>query len=107
MLPSLPQKRKKDGAYPFARLSLASAGCLAGEAVGRFAGNRKKDRGPEEGRSRTRGESCQVPRRTSLSPSPKAGAAQTLRTSGPLRFSRRNRLFASGRPKGRKKCTQF
>jgi hypothetical protein len=31
---SLPRKRKKDGAYPFARLSLASAGCLAEEAVG-------------------------------------------------------------------------
>jgi hypothetical protein len=31
---SLSRKRKKDGAYPFACLSLASAGCLAEEAVG-------------------------------------------------------------------------
>jgi hypothetical protein len=42
-------------AYPFAPLSLASAGCLVADAVGRYAGNRKKDRGPAEGRSRTRG----------------------------------------------------
>jgi hypothetical protein len=43
-----PRKRKKDGAYPFARLSLASARYLIEDAVGRLAGNRKKDRGPAE-----------------------------------------------------------
>jgi hypothetical protein len=42
---------------PFARLSLASTRRLVEEAVGRFAGYRKNDRGPAEGRSRTRGES--------------------------------------------------
>jgi hypothetical protein len=60
---SLPRKRKKDGVYPFARLSLASTQCLIEDAVGRFAGYRKKDRGPVEGRSRTRGVSRQVPPR--------------------------------------------
>jgi hypothetical protein len=49
------RERKKDGAYPFAPLSLASAGCLVADAVGRYAGNRKKDRGAAEERSRTRG----------------------------------------------------
>ena len=34
---------------------------LLESAVGRFAGDRKKDRGPEEGRSRTRGESGKSP----------------------------------------------
>jgi len=74
------RKRKKDGAYPFARLSLASARYLVADAVGRLAGNRKKDRGPAEGRSRTRGTDA-------LSPVPKL-APQTLRTSG--RFSPRS-----------------
>ena len=45
---SLPRKRKKDGFYPFARLSLASTQCLIEDAVGRIAGYRKKDRGPVE-----------------------------------------------------------
>jgi hypothetical protein len=54
-------------------------------AVGRFAGDRKEDRGPEEGRSRTRGESRQVPRGTdALSPTPKLGGSDWVHTSGPL-----------------------
>ena len=45
---ALGRTRKKDGSYPFARLSLASTQCLIEDAVGRFAGYRKKDRGPVE-----------------------------------------------------------
>jgi hypothetical protein len=58
------RKRKKDGAYTFARLSLASARHLVADAMGRLAGNRKKDRGPAEGRRRARGTDT-------LSPTPK------------------------------------
>jgi hypothetical protein len=36
------RKRKKDGAYPFARLSLASARYLVADAVGRLAATAKR-----------------------------------------------------------------
>jgi hypothetical protein len=43
--PKVERIRKKGGAHPFARLSLASTRCLIEGAAGRFAGCRKKDRG--------------------------------------------------------------
>jgi hypothetical protein len=43
--PKVERIRKKDGAHPFARWSLASTRCLIEDAAGRFAGCRKKDRG--------------------------------------------------------------
>jgi hypothetical protein len=67
------QLRKKEGAYPFAPLSPAPAGCLAGEAVGRFAGNRKKDSRRGGGRKpNPRGVLPGAPT-DALSPSPKLG----------------------------------
>jgi hypothetical protein len=71
--PSTASKTKEGWRLPFRALvpSLGGMSCWRGR--GAICGHRKKDRGPEEGRSRTRGESCQVPRRTPLSPSPKAG----------------------------------
>jgi hypothetical protein len=68
--PKVERIPKKDGAHPFARLSLASTRCLIKGAAGRFAGCRKKDRGPVE-------------REVNPFATPKL-AAQTLRTSGPL-----------------------
>jgi len=82
---------------PFARLSQDSAQYQIEGAVGRIAGDRKKDRGPEEGRSRTRGESSQVPRRTPFPPPP-SWAAQTLRTSGPLSSLKAPVGFGPSRP---------
>src|SRR5208282_1640297 len=102
--------RKKDGAYPFARLSLASTRCLIEDAAGRFAGYRKKDRGPMGEEAEPEGQSRQVPPRdrrpfprpqTSGSDAPHVWAAQ---------FSRPNRRLASGRVgrlRGRPRCTQY
>jgi len=73
--PKVERIRKKDGAHPFARLSLASTRCLIEGAAGRFAGCRKKDRGRWRKKPNPKG------RRPF--PIPKL-AAQTLRTSGPL-----------------------
>jgi hypothetical protein len=70
--PKVERIRKKDGAHPFARLSLASTRCLIEGAAGRFAGCRKKDRGRWKGRSRTRGADSvsRLPEGQPLSPSP-------------------------------------
>ena len=77
--------RKKDGADPFARLSLASSRCLIEDAAGRFAGCRKKDRGrwKEEAEPEGRQRLPLCPRGRRPFPIPNL-AAQTLRTSGPL-----------------------
>ena len=69
--PKVERIRKKYGAHPFARLSLASTRCLIEGAAGRFAGCRKKDRGrwkeeaEPEGRQLSR-----LPEVQPLSPSP-------------------------------------
>jgi hypothetical protein len=73
---------------PFARLSQASAQYQIEGAVGRIAGDRK--------RIAARRSPGQVPRRTPFPPPP-SWAAQTLCTSGPLRFSHRH-LRASASP---------
>ncbi len=89
--------RKKDGANPFARLSPASTQRLIEGAAGRFAGPRKRDRGPMEGRSRTRG--TVPPRRpegeTPFPPSPTWRPRRAARLGRP--GTRPDRRSAPGR----------
>ena len=96
---------KEGWRLPFRALvpRLVRMSCWRGRRA--IAGNRKKDRGREEGGSRTRGESRQVPRRTPLSPAPKLGGSDAPHVWA-AQFSRPNRRSASGQPKGRK-CTQY
>jgi hypothetical protein len=89
--PKVERIRKKGGAHPFARLSLASTRCLIEGAAGRFAGCRKKDRGrwkeeaEPEGRQLSR-----LPEVQPLSPSPNwrlrryARLGRFLRNAQPL-----------------------
>jgi hypothetical protein len=65
----LPRTRKKEGAYPFAPLSLASAGCLNWRGRRAIAGRRKKG-------SRPRGGKKSNPRGVPPSP-PTAGCVKT------------------------------
>ena len=82
--PKVERIRKKYGAHPFARLSLASTRCLIEGAAGRFAGCRKKDRGRWKEEAEPEGQTALPSARGAAPfPIPKL-AAQTLRTSGPL-----------------------
>ena len=82
--PKVERIRKKYGAHPFARLSLASTRCLIEGAAGRFAGCRKRDRGRWKEEAEPEGQTALPSARGAAPfPIPKL-AAQTLRTSGPL-----------------------
>ena len=82
--PKVERIRKKYGAHPFARLSLASTRCLIEGAAGRFAGCRKKDRGRWKEEAEPEGQTALPSARGAAPfPIPKL-AAQTLRTSRPL-----------------------
>jgi hypothetical protein len=82
--PKVERIRKKYGAHPFARLSLASTRCLIEGAAGRFAGCRKKDRGRWKEGTEPEGQTA-LPSARGAAPFPiPKRAAQTLRRSGPL-----------------------
>ena len=109
-----PSQRKKDGAYPFARLSLPSAQYLIEDAVGRLRAAAKESQpgrkkpNPRGVQPRRRAVKCcrprmyrrqlvrgEAPSTDALSPS-RQWAAQTLRTSGPLASHGRSHRVACG-----------
>ena len=73
--PKVERIRKKDGAHPFARLSLASTRCLIEGAAGRFAGCRKKDRGRWKEEAEPEGRQHLVSEGQTPFPHPQAGGS--------------------------------
>jgi hypothetical protein len=79
-------RRKKDGAYPFASLPHASAGCFVWRGRRAIAGTAKGSRPGGGKKPNPRGSPAKSPDGRPFPPPP-SWAAQTHRTSGPPRFS--------------------
>jgi len=77
---SLPRKRKKDGAYPFAPLSFASAGCLVGEAVGRLRATARRIAARRREEAEPEGSPATASRRPMLSTADVPAAARERRS---------------------------